>query len=80
MCQWAQQLTRPNGYCSKFANYVDVKSAKFQNIKSHDCHVFLQMLMPIAFCALPDDVLESLVELSEYFRNLCSIVLRVDKL
>ena len=36
--------------------------------------------MPIAFRVLPDDVLEPLVELSEFFRNLCSTVLRVDKL
>ena len=48
----------PDGYCSNFANCIDMKSAKFQNMKSHDCHVFLQMLMPIAFLALPDDVLE----------------------
>ena len=38
------------------------------------------MLMPIAFRALLDDVLEPLVELSEFFKNLCSIVLTVDKL
>jgi len=66
-----------DGYCSNFANCVDMKSAKFQNMKSHDCHVFLQMLMPIVFHALPDDALEPLVELSEFFKNLCSTVLRV---
>ena len=49
-------------------------------MKSHDCHVFLQMLMPIAFYALLDDVLEPLVELSEFFKKICSTVLRVDKL
>ena len=74
--QWAQQLTMLDAYCSNIANCVEIKSAKFQNIKSHDGHVFLQTLMPIAFCALPDNVLESLVELSEYFRSLCSTVLR----
>ena len=63
-----------------FANYVDMMSVKFQNMKSHDCHVFLQMLMPIAFYALLDDVLEPLVELSEFFKNLGSTILRVDKL
>ena len=38
------------------------------------------MLMPIAFRTLPDDVLEPLVELSEFFKILWSTVLRVDKL
>jgi len=51
VCEWAQQLTMPDGYCSNFVNCVDMKSVKFQNMKSHDCHVFLQMLMPIAFRA-----------------------------
>ena len=54
VCEWAQQLTMPDGYCSNFANCVDMKSAKFQNMKSHNCYVFLQMLMPIAFRALLD--------------------------
>jgi len=49
-------------------------------MKTHDCHVFLQTLMPIAFHIIPDNVLKPLVELSEFFRNLCSIVLRIDKL
>ena len=70
----------PDAYCSNFGNCVNMKAAKFQNMKSRDCHVFLQMLMPIAFRALPDDVLEPLVELSEYFKNICSTVLQVDKL
>ena len=70
----------PEAYCSNIANCVDMKFAKFQNMKSHDCHVFLHTLMPIAFRALLDDVLEPLVELSEFFKNLCSTVLRVDKL
>jgi len=72
VCEWAQQLTMPDAHCSYIANYVDMKSTKFQNMKSHDCHVFLQTLMPIAFRALPDNVLEPLVELSGFFRNLCS--------
>ena len=70
----------PNAYCSNIRNYIDMKFAKFQNMKSCGCHVFLHTLMTMAFLALPDDILEPLVELSEYFRNLCSIVLRVDKL
>ena len=49
-------------------------------MKNHDCHVFLQTLMPIAFRALLDDVLEPLVQLNEFFRDLYSTVLRVDKL
>jgi len=31
---------------------------KLQNIKSHDHHVFMEALLPIAFSALQADVLE----------------------
>ena len=70
----------PDAYYFNITNYVDMKFAKFQNMKSCDYHVFLHMLMPIAFCALPDDVLEPLVELSEFFKSLGSTVLKVDEL
>ena len=41
VCEWAQQLTMPDGYCSNFANFVDMKCRKFRNMKSHNCDVFL---------------------------------------
>ena len=50
------------------------------NMKSHDHHVFLKNLLPVAFAALPEDVLGPLVELSEFFRNLSSSELHVSKL
>ena len=53
---------------------------KLPNMKSHDCHVFMEALLPIAFSALPDDVLEPLVALGEFFKNLCANVLREDLL
>jgi len=38
---------------------VDPIEAKFNNMKSHDCHVHIETLLPIAFGALPDDALTS---------------------
>ena len=51
-------------YCSNFRNNVDLNESKFNNMKSHDFHVFIETLLPIAFGALPDDVLKLLIELS----------------
>ena len=51
---------------------------KLQNMKSHDYHVFMEVLLLIAFSALPDDVFEPLVALGEFFKNLCANVLRED--
>ncbi|XP_028965019.1 uncharacterized protein [Malus domestica] len=37
----------PDGYASNISHCVNVKGCKFSNIKSHDCHVILQRLLPI---------------------------------
>ena len=49
-------------------------------MKSHDHYVFLENLLPVAFAAFLEDVLGPLVELSEFFRNLCSNELHVSML
>jgi hypothetical protein len=47
-----------------------------RGMKSHDCHVFMQTLLPIAFSSLPQHVLNPLIEVSQFFKNLCSTTLR----
>jgi hypothetical protein len=49
-------------------------------MKSHDCHVFMERLLPIAFSALPHQVWSPIAELSKFFKDLCSTILRVDDL
>ncbi|KAG8369017.1 hypothetical protein BUALT_Bualt15G0106500 [Buddleja alternifolia] len=45
-------------------------------MKSHDCHVFMERLIPLAFRdLLPESVWNGLTELSQFFRALCSTVL-----
>jgi len=53
----------PDGYCSNLRNIVDPNDTNFKNIKSHNCHVFMETLLPIAFGVLPDDVLKPLIEI-----------------
>lgn len=50
-------------------------------MKSHDCHVFMERLIPIAFRELlAHAVWDPLTELSIFFRDLCSKKLLVDRL
>ena len=45
-------------------------------MKSHDCHVFMQRLMPIAFRELlPANVWKAITELSLFFKSLTSTVI-----
>ncbi|KAL0291760.1 UNVERIFIED_CONTAM: hypothetical protein Sradi_7014600 [Sesamum radiatum] len=55
---------------------VNLDDFSMYGMKSHDCHVFMEKLLPIAFCdLLPESVWNALTELSLFFRDLCSIVL-----
>lgn len=48
-------------------------------MKSHDHHVFMQHLLPLAVQGrLPKEVCETLIELSAFFRDLCAKTLELD--
>ncbi|GAU34021.1 hypothetical protein TSUD_393670 [Trifolium subterraneum] len=80
VCRWIKELKMPDSYSSNLARCADVDNHKMRGMKSHDCHVFFQSLLPIAFSYLPTHVLNPLIELSQYFKNLCSSTLREGEL
>ncbi|KAL0364155.1 UNVERIFIED_CONTAM: hypothetical protein Sangu_0513100 [Sesamum angustifolium] len=57
-----------------------MKELKLHNMKSHDCYVFMQKLIPIAFREmLPESVWSALTEVSLLFQIICSTILDVVK-
>ena len=80
VCKWVTELKMPDGYASNLRRCVNTREGKLFGMKSHDCHVFMERLLPTAFAALPDAVWKPLAELSKFFRDLCSSVLRLDDL
>jgi len=44
----------PDGYSSDLASCVDMENEKFSGMKSHDCHVFMERLLPFIFAELQD--------------------------
>ena len=75
-----QELKMLDCYPSNLGRCVNVAQGKFFCMKSHDCYVFMEYLLLVAFVALremPDHVWRPLTKLSEYFRDLCSSTLRV---
>ena len=38
----------PSGFSSNIKGIVNMKEKKFQNLKSHDCHVLMTQLLPVA--------------------------------
>ncbi|KAK9104772.1 hypothetical protein Scep_021616 [Stephania cephalantha] len=71
LCEWVEKLRFPDGYASNLGRCVDPKKLRMFGMKSHDCHIFMQRLIPIAFRELlPNPVWVALSELSLFFRSL----------
>jgi hypothetical protein len=52
-----------------------------RNVKSHDSHILMQQLLPIALRQpLPDKVVRPLVEISAFFRGICSTKLSQEEM
>jgi hypothetical protein len=49
VCQWLKELKMPDRYSSNLARCADANTGKLHGIKSLDCHVFMERLLPI-FC------------------------------
>ncbi|XP_025692615.1 uncharacterized protein [Arachis hypogaea] len=80
MYWWVQQLRFPDGYASNLARCISLYQGRFIGMKSHDCHIFMQCLLPTAFRELPTNIWKPLTELSQFFKDLCSTTLKVHDL
>ena len=59
------------------ARCVDMRNHKLFGMKSHDCHVFMQRSIPVAFSELlPSHVWKAFIELSLFFKVLTTIVIK----
>jgi hypothetical protein len=71
----------PDGYCSNFKNLVSDDGSKMNGLKSNDCHVLMQQLLPFAVKGvLEEKVRKAIISLCNFFNQLCSKVVEVSKL
>lgn len=69
------------GYCSNFKNLVSNDVSKMNGLKSNDCHVPMQQLLPFAIKGvLPVNVRKTIISLCRFLNELCSKVVDVSKL
>lgn len=67
----------PDGYAANIAKCVHLKDRKIFGLKSHDSHILMQQLLPLALrSVLPKNVSLVLMELSSFFRELCAKSIR----
>ncbi|XP_012837883.1 PREDICTED: uncharacterized protein LOC105958419 [Erythranthe guttata] len=75
-CDFLKTLKFPDGYASNISRCV--KDTKILGLKSHDCHILLQRIIPIGIRGyLVKDVTEALFELGDFFKTLCAKTLMI---
>ena len=71
----------PDGYSSNISRCIDTKKRKIFGLKSHDSHILMEHILPIAFRRyLPQKVVSMLIELCNYFREVSCKALDVNYL
>ncbi|KAG8370934.1 hypothetical protein BUALT_Bualt13G0034900 [Buddleja alternifolia] len=61
--KWIKNLRLPDGYASNLARCVNLDDCSLHGMKSHDCNVFMERLLPLALRdLLPEPVWNALIE------------------
>jgi hypothetical protein len=77
--KWLKSLRFPDGHGSNISRLVNMEECRLYGMKSHDYHVFMQTLIPLAFRdLLPKGIWDTLTKISHFFRDISSIKLNVD--
>ncbi|CAM8928535.1 unnamed protein product [Rhodiola kirilowii] len=70
--EWIKDVKYPHGYAGSLKGKINVNEKKFIGLKTHDCHVMLQCLLPVFIRPyLPSQVVTPLIALSKWFQKLC---------
>ena len=69
----------PSGFSSNIKGIINMAEKKFQNLKSHDCHVIMTQLLPIALRGLlPENVRLRIVKLCAFLNAISQKVINPD--
>jgi len=72
-CKVFKDLKVPDGYASNISRNVKLKEKKLIGLKSHDCHMIMQQLLPITVSRSIDSKVTSvLIRICNYFNDICS--------
>lgn len=71
LCKWLEKLRFPDGSTSNMSRCVNSRTLQMLGMKSHDYHVMMQRILPIAFRELlPSNVWKAITELCLFFEEL----------
>lgn len=71
----------PDGYASNLASCITADGCNLQGLKTHDCHIILQRILPAALRGIMhDEIYVAIAELGNFFQQLCARTLKLDVL
>jgi len=71
----------PDGYASSLSRCISADECKVQALKTHDCHILLQRILPASLRGIMDkEIYEAIAELGNFFQQICAKTLKVDVL
>ncbi|GKA90097.1 hypothetical protein Tco_0811909 [Tanacetum coccineum] len=78
-CQFIKGVKLPDGFGSNFKHKVTDNDTNITGLKSHDCHIMMQRLLPYGLQQyLPPAVATPIIELCSFFKQICSQTLMED--
>ncbi|XP_063949929.1 uncharacterized protein LOC135152766 [Daucus carota subsp. sativus] len=81
VCSSFLGMKLPDGFCSNIRSLVSMETLRLTGMKSHDCHMILHHLLPIAiWSSLEKQVRNTIIRFCLFFKAICSKVIEVDKL
>ncbi|KAG8473030.1 hypothetical protein CXB51_034950 [Gossypium anomalum] len=80
-CMVLKDIKVPDAYASNISRCVSFKDRRLYSLKSHDYHILMQDLLPIALrCCMSKNVTSCIIELSNLMKAICGKVLNVEEL
>ncbi|KAG8473410.1 hypothetical protein CXB51_035692 [Gossypium anomalum] len=80
-CMVLKDIKVPDAYASNISRCVSFKDRRLYSLKSHDYHILMQDLLPIALrCCMSKNVTSCIIELSNIMKAICGKVLNVEEL
>jgi len=75
-CQCLKGMKVPQGHSSNVKSLVSIQDLKLIGLKSHDCHILMQQLLPIDIRRiLPKNVRHTITRLCSFFSSICCKVI-----
>ncbi|KAL5561770.1 hypothetical protein UlMin_031517 [Ulmus minor] len=71
-CRFVRSVKFPDDFASNLSTNVAQNDSRIVGLKSHDCHVIMQRLLPVRCWSLVNKTISStIIELCTFFKQLC---------